>query len=155
VARYFSPEYRQTISMANPRWRMIRRLTFALTLGRDVLCPFLPAQNADHLSYRRLGHELPLLDLVPLHTWTHFVVTWLRRWGLKAPVNFVLRTAYAGWIATWIYLGLLIGQMVGVWHGIPLPSLDTPARVIASGHHLINGLINDVSGFAPGLVPKS
>ena len=141
--------------MANPRWRMIRRLTFALTLGRDVLFPFLKAENADHLHYKNLGHELPLLDLVPLHKSTHFVVTWLRRWGFKVPVNFVLRTAYASWIAAWIYFGLLFGQAIGAWHGIPLPSLDMPAKIISEAHHLINGLINDVKNFVPRLMLKN
>lgn len=127
MARYFSPEYKETLK--SPRWFKVRRIAFGITLGRDVLFPLLPAQECDHLVYDRMGHELPFIDIVPLHKWTHFVVTWLRRWGMKTPVNFILRAAYAFWLVSWIYLILVAGQICGLWHGIPLPSPNNFHRI--------------------------
>jgi hypothetical protein len=99
--RRFSPEYRCATSPANPHWRLVRQLTFALTLHRDVLCIWWRATDADHLTYANLGREWPLRDLVPLNRRTHVVVTALRRWGFKPAVNFVLRSAYLAWLAGW------------------------------------------------------
>ena len=147
MEKQFSQEYRDTVSMKNPRWRAIRRLTFSLTLGRDVLLPFLPAQQADHLTYRHLGRELPFIDLVPLHKGTHQVVTVLRTWHLKTPVNFILRAAFALWLSLWIYLALIIGQLSGIFHGILLPSLDTPHQIV----HLFKGSTTYVQDTISGL----
>ena len=138
-----SPEYRWSTSMKNPDWRAKRRQVFCLTLGRDVLIPFLPAQQADHLRYwdkhgnSLLGREMPLRDLVPLHAGTHWVVTRLREMGLKHPVNFVLRAAFMMWFFVYAYIILMVGQLIGIWHGVPLPSFENFHKIQVSFSHVI------------------
>lgn len=91
----FSRNYREHVNPDNAGWQARRKITFALSFGRDCVLPFLPASQADHLHYRNLRSELPLRDLVPLHPGTHQVVTALRKipYG-KYPVNVVLIVAY-------------------------------------------------------------
>jgi hypothetical protein len=117
----FSPKYLAHVNMNNPKWRIIRALTFALSLGRDCICPLLPARQADHLHYRHLGRELPWIDVVPLHPFTHRIVTSLREAGLTKVVNPILRLAYGMWLVMWLYFVLLIAQSQHYLHGIPTP----------------------------------
>ena len=130
VTPRFSAEYRARVSMQNPGWRRLRRFTFALTLGRDVVVPLLRAEQLDHLSYRRLGHEIPIWDVVPVSRGTHRLVTLLRRGGLKGPVNAVLRLSFVGWYTIAAYVGLLTLEALRVVHGIPTPqAIVTEVRV--------------------------
>ena len=105
---YFSPKYRRATNLQSPHWRFIRRVTFAITLGRDTVAVWWPATDCDHLHYRNLGHELPFRDVVGLNWRTHRLVTVLRRRGWKWLVNFVLRFGYLVWIAAWVFAGLII-----------------------------------------------
>lgn len=91
----FSSEYRAYVSPDSPGWQARRKLTFALSYGRDCVLPLLAASQADHLHYGNLRSELPLRDLVPLHPGTHQAVTALRKipYG-KYPVNVILMLGY-------------------------------------------------------------
>ncbi len=102
--------------MDNPHWRCLRYLSFAVTLGRCTVIPALKAHHNDHLTYRNLGHELPLRDVVPLNRYVHVAVTFLRARGLKTPVNALLRTAYCTWLVAWVFAALVIGHAAGVMH---------------------------------------
>lgn len=98
VKRQFSPLYRWYVDPTNPLWQRRRNAAMALTLGRDVVFPWLKAHEVDHLSYAHMGQELPIRDIVPLHRMTHAVVTALRRRGYKRGVDFVLRAAGVLWL---------------------------------------------------------
>jgi hypothetical protein len=117
----FSEKYRRHVNMANPRWRVIRAVTFTFSFGRDCIFPVLPARNADHLHYKNLGHELPLIDLVPLHTSTHRVVTRLRARGHTRAVNRVLRFCYGLWVLLWLYAASLLAETLLGWRVVPDP----------------------------------
>ncbi len=110
---YFSPEYRRATSPRNPRWRIVRTITFALTLGRDTIAIWRRADQCDHLHYRNLGHEWPLRDVVGLNHRTHALVTGLRRRGWTWFVNPLLRLAQVVWLAGWGGLGYLVFRIVG------------------------------------------
>lgn len=98
--KHFSPKYRQHVTQRSPSWRFRGWLCFALLLGRDCICPLLPAHHAEHLHYRGLGRELPWLDIVPMNRWTHRLVTWLK--DVIPSYRFVncwlLRLTYGFWI---------------------------------------------------------
>jgi hypothetical protein len=47
-------------------------------MGRDALFPWLPAHHAEHLTYKNLGHEWPIRDIVPLNRDVHKFLTWLK-----------------------------------------------------------------------------
>ena len=111
---YFSPEYRRATSHKNPYWRILRKVTFAVTLGRDAVAIWWPATDCDHLHYKNLGKELPLRDVVGLNRRTHRVVTTLRRNGWSWPVNLVLRLAYLVWMTGWISVGTAVYHFVHV-----------------------------------------
>jgi len=103
----YSREYLATLE--SRRWRVLRRLCFAISWGRDCVLPILPAQECDHLTYRRLGQELPLIDVVPLSRWTHRrVVTPLRARFGRSVVNPPLRFAFGCWLALDFALALLL-----------------------------------------------
>ena len=95
---YFSEEYRARVSPRNPSWIALRSLTFLLTWGRDAIFPFARARQLDHLHYRSLGREVPLIDVVPLSVGTHQLVTRLRDVGFRFPVNMALRIAGLTWL---------------------------------------------------------
>jgi hypothetical protein len=90
----------------------LRALCFALTWGRDAVFPFARARQLDHLHYRSLGHEIPLIDVMPLSVLSHRIVTNLRDSGMRGPTNLVLRLAGLTWLAldggTVLSLGLLV-----------------------------------------------
>jgi hypothetical protein len=114
----FSAEYTDHVNMRNPRWREKRALTFALSSGRDCVLPFLPAQQADHLHYGNLGHESPLLDLVPLHATTHKVVTALRRIPMVKPfLNLYLMISYLACMIIVTPLNFISGFAFGFSRG--------------------------------------
>jgi len=145
----FSARYRAAISPSNPSWQATRRLTFALSFGRDCVCPLLRAREVDHLHYRNLGSEIPWIDVVPLHPRTHALVTVLRRGGLRGPVNLVLRLAYGAWIAADVYAVLLVLSALHLVRGVPPPAevvahaqtiASEVMRVLVRGAHLANAL---------------
>jgi hypothetical protein len=142
----FSREYRQNVTMANPYWRELRRNTFALTRGRDVLLPFLRAEQLDHLRYRRdgrdiFGYERPIHDVVPLSRFTHAIVTLLRRGGLRREVNSVLMCSFVLWfrvmpmlaLALLLYGLALLLAVAGILKGVPAPQWHVPCVTIADG----------------------
>jgi hypothetical protein len=142
----FSREYRQNVTMANPYWRELRRNTFALTRGRDVLLPFLRAEQLDHLRYRRdgrdiFGYERPIRDVVPLSRFTHAIVTLLRRGGLRREVNSVLMCSFVLWfrvmpmlaLALLLYGLALLLAVAGILKGVPAPQWHVPRVTIADG----------------------
>lgn len=100
--------------MGNPRWRLLRVITFAITLGSDCSFPWLRAHHCDHVGYRRLGRELPWIDVVPLNRKTHAIVTKLRSLGFKTPVNIFLRLTYGAWFIAWFALTLVIFHAMGI-----------------------------------------
>jgi hypothetical protein len=145
--KHFSEEYVWATSMANPHWRFVRFLTFAVTLRRDVIFPWFKATDCDHLRYRNLGREWPLLDLVPLHRLTHMAVTALRAAGLTILINLVLRGAYLGWLAVWAVLLAEILHLSGVSPWNPLTEIphlyrhaeDSISGSVALLKHVIAG----------------
>ena len=131
--RRFSARYRAAVAPWNRSWQDTRKLTLALSWGRDCVFPWLRAREVDHLGYGNLGAELPWIDVVPLHPRTHAIVTRLRRIGLRGPVNLVLRLAYGAWIAADAYALLLLLsalRLVRIDGGIPTP--PALARMIAA-----------------------
>jgi hypothetical protein len=96
----FSPEYLAYIK--SDAWKRRRRLCLLFTFGRDALCPWLQATQADHLHYRSMGRELPLFDIVPLNARTHESVTIARMMFGRGPVNLLLRAAYLLWFTPYI-----------------------------------------------------
>jgi hypothetical protein len=115
---YFSKEYLRRIDPNNPSWIALRSLCFVLTWGRDALNPTLPAQQLDHLHYATLGHEKPLVDVIPLSIATHRYVTRMRDEGHRAQINRSLKDAGMMWltldaILAIVALGLLI--RIAIW----------------------------------------
>jgi hypothetical protein len=134
----FSDEYLWATSMANPHWRFVRLLTLAVTLHRDVIFPWFRASDCDHLHYRNLGREWPLIDLVPLHRLTHIVVGALRTWGFSIPINFLLRAAYMGWLIGWIIVFAEVLHLAGVIAWNPFAEA---VHIVQNAHVVIAGLI--------------
>jgi hypothetical protein len=134
---HFSQKYRDHINLNNPLWRAIRVATLVLSCGRDCVNPLLKASQIDHLSYRSLKMavpiEIPWIDVVPLHPFTHRMVTKLRAAGYAVPVNLVLRLGYGLWILAWIYSITAIVEALHGWHAIPLP-LDLLRDVLSLYH---------------------
>lgn len=104
----------------------------AITLGRDTVCPLLRSTDLDHVSYKRLGNELPLIDVVPLNRLTHTAVTYLRELGLAPLVNLVLRTAYACWFVGWAFLAAMLLHLLKLSTFDPLTFLFSVWRSL---HH--------------------
>jgi hypothetical protein len=93
---YFSQAYRNRLRA--PSWGMLRGICFALTFGRDALCPLLRARQLDHLTYERLGREIPLFDVLPLSGGTHRLITALRdRFG-RERITMILRAIGLVWM---------------------------------------------------------
>lgn len=132
----FSAEYRWATSMRNPRWRRLRRICFAVTMGRCAVVPLLKAHHNDHVTYRNLGKEWPLRDLVPLNRHVHAAVTYLRAHGLKGPVNLILRAAYTAWITAWAVGILWFVHAVGVLRFDVLKEIATAATTV---QHFVRG----------------
>jgi hypothetical protein len=135
--KQFSDHYRWSTSPDNPHWCAIRKITFALSLGRDCIVPWLRAEQADHLTYRRLGREIPWVDLVPLSVGTHAVVTELRRAGLKWLVNPVLRLAYGLWISPWFIVPWFLLHAL---HIVPIGPIEAFTDVQNAWNHLTEAL---------------
>lgn len=103
--RGHSNAYQRHVSMESTSWRLRRLATFALTWGRDAVFPLLPAQDAAHLSYRHLEHEIPVRDIVPLNRATHRIVDKLRADHRLAPyVNAYVRLSCLAWIGSELWL---------------------------------------------------
>lgn len=139
---YFSEEYRQRVAAHNPTWMALRSASFFLTWGRDTIFPFVRARQLDHLHYRSLGREIPLVDVVPLSIGTHRLVTRLRDCGLAGPVNATLRLAGMIWLAVDVGVpaalgivltghGAILGQAARFVLGLPASIV---ADVLALGH---------------------
>jgi hypothetical protein len=116
--------YEEHVKPWNPSWQRLRRVTIALSWGRDCIRPWKPAEEVDHLVYHRLGRELPLLDVVPLSRGTHVFVTAARDMLGRAPVNLILRLAYAAWIFCDYEIVASLAGIMGV-HGLPFSLLHT------------------------------
>lgn len=96
----YSSDYYEHVNVRNCGWQARRKLAFALSFDRDCVFPMLKATQADHLHYTNLRSEVPLRDIVPLHPFTHGVVTMLRKIGpLKHLVNAFLMISYMACIA--------------------------------------------------------
>lgn len=89
-----SPEYYKRIN--SPEWRKLSKSVIASVNGRCVLLPFLKAKHTHHMTYRHLGHEKPLRDVVPLSKPSHDLIhTWLFwKTPLRGVVNAWLRLSY-------------------------------------------------------------
>lgn len=78
-------------------------LLFAWTLGK--------ASHTHHLTYRNMGHELPVRDCVPLSKAAHWIIHLYPFWKvLRVPVNGILRVLALMWL-----FGGLGWILVGVW----------------------------------------
>ncbi|MBE9178715.1 hypothetical protein IQ268_09095 [Oculatella sp. LEGE 06141] len=113
--KQFSPAYREHVEGRSPSWMFRRWLCFVLLFGRDCVCPLLPAHHAEHLTYRNLGHELPMRDIVPLNRVTHAILTWLKDvFPAFRPVNaWMLRSCYGFWLSL---EALLLFKLVSALH---------------------------------------
>ena len=84
--------------------------------------PLAKARQLDHLHYRSLGREIPLIDVIPLSVGTHRLVTKLRDCGFRKLTNLILHLAGLGWLLADLGIGLLLtghGIMVGqAFHGL-------------------------------------
>jgi hypothetical protein len=108
--RGHSATYQRHVSMESTSWRLRRFAAFALTWGRDAVCPLLPAQDAAHLTYRHLGSELPIRDIVPLNRAIHRIVDDLRANRQFAPVvNAYVRLSFLAW---------MVGELWLTWTGV-------------------------------------
>ena len=136
----FSERYRQAVAPWNKSWQATRKLTMSLSWGRDCVMPLLPAQQVDHLHYRNLGAEIPWIDVVPLHTRTHEIVTVLSRSGLRMPVNLILRLMYGTWILADAYA---IAWLLALLHVIaPIPPPMVLLEHIQAMTHMIERLVH-------------
>jgi hypothetical protein len=96
---YFSERYRWRVDKNNPSWQAYRFICFLLTWGRDAAFPLWKAQQLDHIGYRFLYREIPLVDVIPLSIVSHKLVTKLRDEGYRFPVNLYLRCAGVCWLS--------------------------------------------------------
>ncbi len=117
-----SARYEKHVQPWNPSWQRVRRVTMALSWGRDCIFPWKCAEEVDHLVYHRLGRELPFVDVVPLSRSTHHFVTSARHMIGRGPVNIVLRAAYGAWIFCDYEIAACIAGFMGV-HGLPFSLL--------------------------------
>lgn len=111
-----SPEYRRYIN--SKEWRSKRPAIMALMFGQDTICPIFKAHDCDHLTYRNLGHELPLRDCVPLHRVTHRQIITPLRAILRKLLGRKLGNAVVAWFLRGCVLwwwGLAIAGAVRMW----------------------------------------
>ena len=113
----FSPLYIEHVVNRSPSWVARSQFCIFLLCGRDCLFPLLPATHADHITYRNLGYELPMRDIVPLNRNTHQFITWLRallkgwfgRQG-QSVLAWIMRSSYAFWLSIKVAIVLWIWQ---------------------------------------------
>ena len=102
MTKHFSHKYRAYIR--SPLWRFWRAIAFTLFLGRDALIPLLKAQEGDHLHYKMMGWDLPVISVLPLHHSTHLFVGWLRTWLPRWLVGWGMRAIALCWLYLYWYL---------------------------------------------------
>ena len=76
-------------------------MAIAVFMGRDAILPILAAEEVDHLHYKHLGYDLPVVAVLPLHRSTHLFVTWLREWLPKWLIAFLMRCVALCWLYAW------------------------------------------------------
>lgn len=90
-----SKEYLSHIK--SPAWYKKSLAVKKLSGNRCVLFPWLTAKDAHHMTYRNLGRELPVIDLVPLSHQAHKLVHNPLFWDtllIRMVVNYLLRILY-------------------------------------------------------------
>lgn len=77
----------------SPEWRVKSKACIMKTKNRCVLLPFMLARHTHHLTYKNLGKEMFIRDIVPLskvaHKLVHFDIFW--KTPLRPLVNLYLR----------------------------------------------------------------
>lgn len=86
-----SPKYSHYIR--SHQWRAKSKRAIARTKGRCCLFPWQKANHTHHLTYRNLGKELLIRDVVPLSKVAHKIVHCRLLWRspLRKLVNYWLR----------------------------------------------------------------
>lgn len=86
------------------KWRDKLPKFHANLMHRDCLIPLLKANDIHHLTYRNLGKESFIIDVVPLHWLTHWFADRLRWFP---PFNLLLRVSCLFWTIAFIPLHIL------------------------------------------------
>ena len=96
------PNYQYYIR--SQKWRSKLPKFHAWLMHRDCLCPLVKANDIHHLTYRNLGSESIVLDVVPLNKCTHWFADRLR-WFM--PFNMLLRVSCLFWLLVFIPIRIL------------------------------------------------
>lgn len=111
-----SPEYYERIK--SKAWRRFSNMVISLSEGRCSLLVIPKATHCHHMTYSHLGHELPLVDCVPLSPMAHKIIHWPIFWktSLRVLINWWLRFVYLVLIIVGFVLGfILLPVTILVW----------------------------------------
>jgi len=93
------PDRKYEMYMQSPRWQMVRQTRFALDNYKCVCCGRPMDLECHHLSYRNLGHEDILNDLVTLCKLCHEDIEQRKKdndWGIKNQLVYIFIRNYKG-----------------------------------------------------------
>lgn len=103
-----SQKYYQYIN--SPKWKEKSKSCQQLTNNHCVVFFWLKSKNTHHLTYKNLGNEIPVRDLVPLsliaHWFVHLAIFW--KTPLRKLTNIFLRLLMIIWVFFWRIL--LVGS---------------------------------------------
>mgnify|MGYP001791186419 CR=1 FL=1 len=84
-----SPKYLNYIQ--SKKWREKSNKCLVSTKKHCVLFPWLKARHSHHLTYRNLGDEKLIRDIVPLSKTAHSIIHWYILWGNGRRKRYMLR----------------------------------------------------------------
>ncbi len=121
-----SNEYYEYLNSAE--WHRKSRFFQGVMQNRDCVFPFLKTQDAHHMTYRNLKHEVFLRDVVPLNKTFHLKILhpFMRLWHRKHDLPFLrfwvnwllLRPSCAFWFV-WLTAIALTAKIIG-WKPVAL-----------------------------------
>ena len=103
-------------------WHQKSKFFRSVMLNRDCVFPFLPSQDAHHMTYRNLTEEIFLRDAVPLNKTFHlnYLHPFMRLWHKKRDIPFlrfwvnwlILRPSCAFWFV-WLTAIAIVTKTFG------------------------------------------
>lgn len=91
-----SNEYTQHIR--SDKWRNTSRFCRRVWCDRDCIFPLFPSHETDHISYKNMGHEWPIRDVLPLSRTNHQIITYLRKLLKGGGMKITLAQRLLAWV---------------------------------------------------------
>ena len=97
IVPHKKPNYKGYIH--SPQWRQKLPHFHSFLCGQDCIFPWVKANHIHHLTYARLGREIFIIDVVPLHKITHAIVGIFDHapFLIKFPIDMALRAVTLFW----------------------------------------------------------